>query len=263
MGDCAENIALFAEHKETYDALLAEARALREEEIRMAQAFSELPPALATAENFQLFMRDIHHAHEELRKRLDALSDEHVGQKLEDVKTRWQGVRERLESVLHDTCEEWMPPRDTLGFLACANEYVKKDIERVEQRLQNLCDNLPALQDACVQDLRNHNTLISHESAAIRASNNFGIIGAKWPWNTTSVQLLHSANGRLSTLDNHQRALSAKIEEMNGKFSQLVKELCEIKSDLRFPVEKYEPVRSRVGESSPLAKLIDYLNDNC
>lgn len=265
MGDCAENIALFAEHKETYDALLAEGRALREEEIRMAQAFSGVSPSLATTENFRLFMRDVHHAHDELKKRLADLSVELVGQKLQDAQKRWQGVREHLNPVLHDKREEWMDPgaTATLDFLFQLNEYVKYDVERVDQRLQKICDYLCSAQGAFIQGLRDRNSSISKKIDSIRKTNDDGIANASWPWKMVSVQLLHDANGQLSSLDDEQRDLSKMIDNTDKALSELIEELGKIKDELRKPVEKYEPVRSRVDDQSHLAKLINYLNDNC
>lgn len=88
-------------HRELIDSLTNEAAALRESEIRFAQAFAALPAELATRETFELFMRDIHAAHDELNHRLLNLMQSHAGQEVETTNNRAESLQQQLNDA-HD-----------------------------------------------------------------------------------------------------------------------------------------------------------------
>lgn len=179
-----ENMELFEAHKSTYDALLAESAALRQEEIRLAEAFSKLPKEVATPEAFVLFMRDIHLAHEELNQRLVHLSQDSVERELDAAKqTRCQLIREKdqlsqkMEKIRRElkasekqrqaaekTLEEirrslrplyqdvWVgcaTPVPTLEILCYHNDRIKEDIDHIEGDLKGI--------DGEVESLRKRN----------------------------------------------------------------------------------------------------------
>ncbi len=89
-----QNIALFETHKETYDALLKEAAALRKEAREMAVAYAQLPSEHRSDEMFRLFLRDLHVAHDELNARLHNMNNEMTNRELQNR----DGIIEQLRA---------------------------------------------------------------------------------------------------------------------------------------------------------------------
>lgn len=73
------NALLYEKHKGLVDDLASEGRALRRELVESCKAFAEAMPETVTdeirKEAFDLFMRDVHIAHDEFQKRLGSLCD--------------------------------------------------------------------------------------------------------------------------------------------------------------------------------------------
>ena len=81
-----ENLEVYEQHRETVEALIAEARALREEECEIAKIFSRLPETLATSELFNHFMRDVHMAHEVFQRRIEHLAAQVTADELQNLR---------------------------------------------------------------------------------------------------------------------------------------------------------------------------------
>lgn len=90
------NAELLSRHRGLVESLTKEAKALRQEEIKFAEAFAKLPPELATPDTFELFMRDIHSAHEELRRRLLNIIHSTAAQELLEAKNIIRDIEEGL-----------------------------------------------------------------------------------------------------------------------------------------------------------------------
>lgn len=81
-----ENLEVYEQHRETVESLIAEARALREEECELAAIFSKLPETLVTSELFNHFMSDVHMAHEVFQRRIEHLTAQGTADELQNLK---------------------------------------------------------------------------------------------------------------------------------------------------------------------------------
>lgn len=145
-----QNIALFESHKETYDALLKEAAALRKEAREMAVAYAQLPSEHRSDEMFRLFLRDLHVAHDELNARLHNMNNEMTNRELQNRdgiieqlradKAEIFGQRVRLER--EKECLE----RD-LATLRCEYSSLKESFDFAKSHVRELLK--PIFNDSC------------------------------------------------------------------------------------------------------------------
>lgn len=155
-----ENLEVYEQHRETVEALIAEARALREEECELAKIFSRLPETLATSELFNHFMRDVHMAHEVFQRRIEHLTDQGTADVLQNLKndknelngemsavrenllTTQQEAARRLEKIseLEQKLEAAHSEKDSLTDQVNKS---KKSEEKLKQMLR------PILEDDC------------------------------------------------------------------------------------------------------------------
>lgn len=305
-----ENLELFEAHKSTYDALLAESAALRQEELQLADAFSKLPKEVATPEAFELFMRDIHLAHDELNQRLVHLSQESVAheldaaeqaqsqlygekdqlshqlgktqQELQQSRQRCESLegklkrtqeeldqrkqqrqaaesklaemRRRLEPLLRDDCESWEGSQPTLDFLSKLNEWLKGDIKQLDGDLHSIDHDVEGLWRLKDEIAKCH-CHISNQGNRVRdiidkALNATWLTKGDIEECPKALEEIHSGVEKLlKCLDMLQR----NIEELQSHKN-------EAHTYLRQSQEKYEPLRKRVAEGSPLRELLNYLN---
>lgn len=305
-----ENLELFEAHKSTYDALLAESAALRQEELQLADAFSKLPKEVATPEAFELFMRDIHLAHDELNQRLVHLSQESVAHELdaaEQAQSQLYGekdqlshqlgktqqelqqsrqrceylegklkrtqeeqhqreqqrqaaesklaeMRRRLEPLLRDDCESWEGSQPTLDFLSKLNEWLKGDIKQLDGDLHSIDHDVEGLWRLKDEIAKCH-CHISNQGNRVRdiidkALNATWLTKGDIEECPKALEEIHSGvEELLKCLD----MLQCNIEKLQSHKNKA-------HTNLRQSQEKYEPLRKRVAEGSPLRELLNYLN---
>lgn len=144
-----ENLEVYEQHRETVEALIAEARALREEECEIAKIFSRLPETLATSELFNHFMRDVHMAHEVFQRRIEHLAAQGTADELQNLKNdknelngEMAAVREKLLTTQQEADRRLAKIRELEQNLKAAHsekdsltDQVKK-LKRSEEKLK-------------------------------------------------------------------------------------------------------------------------------
>ncbi len=138
-----QNIALFETHKETYDALLKEAAALRKEAREMAGAYAQLPSEHRSDEMFRLFLRDLHVAHDELNARLHNMNNEMTNRELQN--------RDRSIEQLKAVNAELFAQRERLEE---EKECLERELETVRGEYSSLKDTFNSA-SSHVKDLLN------------------------------------------------------------------------------------------------------------
>lgn len=152
-----ENLEVYEQHRETVEALIAEARALREEECEIAKIFSRLPETLATPELFNHFMRDVHMAHEVFQRRIDHLTDQGTADVLQNLKNdknelngEMAAVREELLTTQQEADRRQKQIREleqNLKAARTAENQLKKSEEQLKKDLSRLL--YPVFNDDC------------------------------------------------------------------------------------------------------------------
>lgn len=159
-----ENLEVYEQHRETVEALIAEARALREEECEIAKIFSRLPETLATPELFNHFMRDVHMAHEVFQRRIDHLTAQGTADVLQNLKNdknelngEMAAVREELLTTQQEADRRLAKIRELEQKLEAAHSEkdsltdqvnkLKKSEEKLKQMLRLRLR--PILEDDC------------------------------------------------------------------------------------------------------------------
>ena len=97
------NALLYEKHKGLVDDLTSESRALRRELVESCKAFAEAMPETVTdelrKEAFDLFMRDVHIAHDEFQKRLGSLCDSQHASELERLNREKDELNNRIADL--------------------------------------------------------------------------------------------------------------------------------------------------------------------
>lgn len=97
------NALLYEKHKGLVDDLASEGRALRRELVESCKAFAEAMPETVTdelrKEAFDLFMRDVHIAHDEFQKRLGSLCDRRHASELERLNKEKDELNNRIANL--------------------------------------------------------------------------------------------------------------------------------------------------------------------
>ena len=97
------NALLYEKHMGLVDDLVSEGRALRREIVESCKAFAEAMPETETdelrKEAFDLFMRDVHIAHDEFQKRLGSLCDDQHASELERLNTENKELNNRIADL--------------------------------------------------------------------------------------------------------------------------------------------------------------------
>lgn len=152
-----ENLEVYEQHRETVEALIAEARALREEECEIAKIFSRLPETLATPELFNHFMRDVHMAHEVFRRRIERLADQGTADELQNLRndknvlnSEMDAVRKELSTTKQEADRRQEKIREleqNLKAAHSAENKLKKSEEQLKKDLSRLL--YPVFNDDC------------------------------------------------------------------------------------------------------------------
>lgn len=125
-----ENLEVYEQHRETVEALIAEARALREEECEIAKIFSRLPETLATSDLFNHFMRDVHMAHEVFQRRIEHLAVQGTADELQKLRNDKNVLNGEMAAV----CKELST--------------TKQEADRRQEKIRELEQNLKAAHTA-------------------------------------------------------------------------------------------------------------------
>lgn len=286
-----ENMELFEAHKSTYDALLAESAALRQEEIRLAKAFSKLPKEVATPEAFELFMRDIHLAHEELNQRLVHLSQDSVERELDAAKqTRCQLIRENdqlsqtmekirrelqesekqrqaaektleeirrsLRPLYQDVWEGCATPVPTLEILCYHNDRIKEDIDHLEGDLKDMDDDVESLRKQNAE-LEESCGLVFEQVNAVKErmdEDSKGFFGKLFSQDSMQKysELLNELRQRVKELQEYSSSFSINIEQLQSHVNDAHKKT-------KSSQEQSESMRKRMAKDSSLSKALNRL----
>lgn len=288
-----ENMELFEAHKSTYDALLAESAALRQEEIRLAEAFSKLPKEVATPEAFELFMRDIHLAHEELNQRLVHLSQDSVERELDAAKqTRCQLLREKdqlsqkmekiwrelkasetqrlaaektleeirrsLRPLYQDVWEGCATPVPTLEILCYHNDRIKNDIDHIEGDLKDMDDDVESLRKQNAE-LEESCRLVFGQVHAVKEmmdEDSKGFFGKLFSQDSMQKysELLNELRQRVKELQEYSSSFSINIEQLQSHVNDAHKKT-------KSSQEQSESLRKRMAKDSRLREILNRLKE--
>ena len=286
-----ENMELFEAHKSTYDALLAESAALRQEEIRLAEAFSKLPKEVATPEAFELFMRDIHLAHEELNQRLVHLSQDSVERELDAAKqTRCQLLREKdqlsqkmekirrelkesekqrqaaektleeirrsLRPLYQDVWEGCATPVPTLEILCYHNDRIKEDIDHIEGDLKDMDDDVENLREQ-YDELAESCARVFEQVNAVKKmmdEDSKGFFSKLFSQDSMQKysELLNELRQRSLGMLDHATSFSINIEQLQSHVNDAHKKT-------KSSQEQSQSLRKRMAKDSSLSKALNRL----
>lgn len=288
-----ENMELFETHKSTYDALLAESAALRQEEILLAETFSKLPKAVATPEVFELFMRDIHLAHEELNQRLVHLSQDslerelnasreaqsqlrremdHLSQKMGKARQelqqsekqklaaekRLEKIQRKLKPLYQDVWEGSETPVPTLKILSDVNDRIKSDVDHIKGDLNGIDAEVGSLLKQN-DELDGYRASFADRVRKLRTVIDDALKGSIF-------KLIHKGDIKecpklLNELMQGAEDLQKLSDAFRLSLEKLQSHMNEVHENLKHVQEQYKPIRKRIETGSPLRTLLDYLKN--
>lgn len=168
------NAELLSRHRGLVESLTKEAKALRQEEIKFAEAFAKLPPELATPDTFELFMRDIHSAHEELRRRLLNIIHSTAAQELLEAKNIIRDIEEGLgeaneiiEELQSQKKKSEADSKQSARIHADETGSLKNKIKNLEESLTRKNDRINSL-DKKVRELEEQQHNVKQYAAKLK-----------------------------------------------------------------------------------------------
>lgn len=235
-----QNISLFESHKETYDALLKEAAALRKEAREMAGAYAQLPSEHRSDEMFRLFLRDLHVAHDELNARLHNMNNEMTNRELQNR----DGIIEQLRAEKAE---------------------IFSQRERLEKGVEGLVERYEKSIRESIEAMWQTSGHMQHKAEEVEKDNREGLATKGGIFGSNGKDAFFKASSEhIQQMNQHHGELRRCLEKVGNALTAWKDELlAHVKNALREPRDKNEPIRKRVDENSPLFKLISYLRDNC
>ena len=148
------NVSLIQKHQALIGRLTKEAKSLRNELLLFAQAYAKLPAALQTQDTFELFMRDIHLAHEELRQRLLNILNNKMGEALSDARKQHSNLIDQInqEKELQELLIE--QHQEETALQKKSEAALKKELDELKRQNKDLQKELYDLKSAEIPRLK-------------------------------------------------------------------------------------------------------------